>query len=351
MQVSDFDYVLPEALIAQSPAPTRSASRLLDLTGEKRVDSTMRDFAERIAPGDLVVFNDTRVIPARVFGAKETGGRIELMVERVVDDRTFWAQVRASKAPRPGVRIRVGERTRCELEVTGRDDDLFHLRYDGSGTVMQLLEEAGQLPLPPYIQHQPDAADAERYQTVFAQKAGAVAAPTAGLHFDNALLAAIDARGGRRMTLTLHVGAGTFQPVRGDSIEGHRMHSECYCVDEALAQAIEATRTRGGRVIAVGTTVARALESAAIRALDAGQSGRVATGWSDTRLFITPGFEFRVVDVLLTNFHLPRSTLLMLVSAFGGYERLREAYRHAVEMRYRFFSYGDAMLIDRRSEI
>lgn len=337
MRKSDFHYELPTELIAQHPAPRRSASRLLHLQADGGLaDRQIRELPELLRDGDLLVFNDTRVIPARLFGRKPTGGRVEILVERVLDEHEFLAQLGVSKKPQAGGLIEVGE---DRLTLLGRDDDLFRLRYDGAGTVMDFLQRAGQLPLPPYITHTPDGDDAERYQTVFAQNPGAVAAPTAGLHFDEDLLARLRARGLRTATLTLHVGAGTFQPLRVDDLSQHRMHSERYALTPALVEAIAVTRERGGRVVAVGTTVARALESAAA------QNGLQA-GAGETRLFITPGYRFQVVDVLLTNFHLPESTLLMLVSAFGGYERLRAAYRHAVAARYRFFSYGDAMLIE-----
>lgn len=341
MRRSDFDYELPPELIAQQPAAERSASRLLQVAPSGLADRQIRELPALLAPGDLLVFNDTRVIPARLFGVKPTGGRVEILVERVIESGRFLAQLGVSKKPRPGGEIRVGS---DRLEVLGRDGDLFELRYHGADGVLDFLERAGRLPLPPYITHAPGAQDAERYQTVFAREPGAVAAPTAGLHFDDALLAALDARGIVRATLTLHVGAGTFQPVRVENLEEHRMHAERYRIDAALCAAIDAARERGGRVVAVGTTVARALESAAL-AQDA--EGRVAPCSAETRLFITPGFRFRVVDRLLTNFHLPQSTLMMLVCAFGGYERLMSAYQHAVAQRYRFFSYGDAMLIER----
>ena len=341
MRRSDFDYELPPELIAQQPAAERSASRLLQVAPSGLADRQIRELPALLAPGDLLVFNDTRVIPARLFGVKPTGGRVEILVERVLESGRFLAQLGVSKKPRPGGEIRVGS---DRLEVLGRDGDLFELRYHGADGVLDFLERAGRLPLPPYITHAPGAQDAERYQTVFAREPGAVAAPTAGLHFDDALLAALDARGIVRATLTLHVGAGTFQPVRVENLDEHRMHAERYRIDAALCAAIDAARERAGRVVAVGTTVARALESAAL-AQDA--EGRVAPCSAETRLFITPGFRFRVVDRLLTNFHLPQSTLMMLVCAFGGYERLMSAYRHAVAQRYRFFSYGDAMLIER----
>ncbi len=342
MRRSDFDYALPEALIAQHPQPQRSASRLLHLGADGSVqDHRMTELPDLLAAGDLLIFNDTRVIPARIFGHKPTGGRVEILVERVLDVHELMAQLGVSKKPRPGSVIVLDSGD--QLIAVDRDDDLFRLRYEGADGVMALLQRAGQLPLPPYIGHKPDQEDAERYQTVFAREPGAVAAPTAGLHFDEALLKQLRERGIETATLTLHVGAGTFQPVRSDDLSEHRMHAERYEISAALCAAIQATRERGGRVIAVGTTVNRALESAAL-AQDRERTIAPASG--DTRLFITPGYRFRVVDVLLTNFHLPQSTLMMLVCAFGGYERLMAAYRHAVEQKYRFFSYGDAMLIE-----
>lgn len=341
MRRSDFHYKLPDELIAQHPPQRRSASRLLVVgPGSELIGRQMQDLPELLTPGDLLVFNDTRVIPARLFGRKPTGGRVEILVERVLDAHEFLAQLGVSKKPRPGSSIEVGDE---RLSVLGRDDDLFHLRYDGADGVMAFLERAGQLPLPPYIAHAPDAADAERYQTVFAREPGAVAAPTAGLHFDGELLERLRARGIATATLTLHVGAGTFQPLRVEQLSEHRMHAERYRIDASLCAAIEAARARGGRVVAVGTTVTRALESAA-QAQARERTVMPAAG--ETRLFITPGFRFRVVDRLLTNFHLPESTLLMLVCAYAGYGRMMRAYHHAVAQRYRFFSYGDAMLID-----
>jgi S-adenosylmethionine:tRNA ribosyltransferase-isomerase len=339
---SDFAYELPPELIAQHPAERRSASRLLQVGPTDALhDRQMIDLPELLAPGDLLVFNDTRVIPARVFGRKPTGGQVEILVERVLGEHEFLAQLGVNKKPKAGGTILVGEADR--LTMLGRDDDLFRLRYDGPDGVTGFLERAGRLPLPPYITHTPDAEDRERYQTVFAREPGAVAAPTAGLHFDAELLARVRARGIETATLTLHVGAGTFQPIRVEDLAQHRMHAERYCLDAELCAAIERTRERSGRVVAVGTTVTRALESAA-QAQDRERTLAPASG--ETRLFITPGFRFRVVDRLLTNFHLPESTLMMLVCAFGGYERAMRAYRHAVAQRYRFFSYGDAMLID-----
>lgn len=338
----DFDFELPEELIAQYPTQRRSASRLLRVARNELADAMMVDLPEYLSPNDLLIFNDTRVIPARLFGRKPTGGRVEILVERIIGSRQCLAQLGVSKTPKVGGRILLGE-DGPELEVLGRDGDLFELQLvDESLELMTVLDEHGRLPLPPYITHAPGSEDLERYQTVFAQNPGAVAAPTAGLHFDEALLDAIRARGVRTATLTLHVGAGTFQPVRVDDLAEHRMHMERYCVPESLLAEIERTRSIGGRICAVGTTVTRTLESAA----DA--DGNLQAGWGETRLFITPGYRFRVVDCMLTNFHLPQSTLLMLVCAFGGYDNLLGAYQHAVAQRYRFFSYGDAMLIDRQ---
>lgn len=348
MHASDFDYHLPEHLIAQQPAAERSASRLLDCSSGELRDRGMREFPQLLRPGDLVIFNDTRVIPARLIGRKESGGRVELMVERVLEPRGLWTQIRASKSPHTGTCLLIDGIEDLRLQVRGRDDDIFHLELLGPGTAMELLERAGRLPLPPYIHHLPDAADAERYQTVFASAPGAVAAPTAGLHFDAALLSAIDAAGAARATLTLHVGAGTFQPLRVDDVTGHRMHAERYRLDEALVRQVEETRARGRRIVAVGTTVSRALESAALAARAADAPALLQSGEGETRLFITPGFHFQVVDLLLTNFHLPRSTLLMLVSAFAGQLPVMQTYAHAIAQGYRFFSYGDAMLLARK---
>jgi S-adenosylmethionine:tRNA ribosyltransferase-isomerase len=341
--VADFDFALPPELIAQHPARERSGARLLDGTGVVPVDRAIRDLPALLQPGDLLVFNDTRVIKARLLGEKPTGGAVEALVERVLPGHEVLAHLRASKSPRPGSRVRFADA--FDAEVMGRAGPggaLFHLRFPADPLV--LLERHGHVPLPPYIAHPDTAEDAERYQTVFATRPGAVAAPTAALHFDAALLDALAARGVQRAAVTLHVGAGTFQPVRVDNIAEHRMHSEWFEVGAATVAAIEATRAAGGRVVAVGTTVLRALESAAARAEDGGAL-RPCSG--ETDIFITPGFRFQVVDVLLTNFHLPRSTLLMLVSAFSGHAHVMALYRHAVESRYRFFSYGDAMLLKR----
>ena len=342
--VADFDFTLPPELIAQHPAAERSASRLLDGRGELPVDRVFRDFPAALQPGDLLVFNDTKVIKARLLGEKPTGGAVEALVERVLPGYEVWAHLRASKSPRPGSLVRFADS--FDVEVLGRagpDDALFHLRFPADPLV--LLERHGHVPLPPYITHGDTAEDAVRYQTVFAARPGAVAAPTAALHFDEAVLAALDARGVRRAAVTLHVGAGTFQPVRVDNIAEHRMHSEWFEVGADTVTAIAATQAAGGRVVAVGTTTLRALESAA-RNVPKGAALVPFSG--ETDIFITPGFEFRVVDRLLTNFHLPKSTLMMLVSAFAGHAHIRALYGHAVESRYRFFSYGDAMLLERR---
>ncbi|MGQ0502276.1 MAG: tRNA preQ1(34) S-adenosylmethionine ribosyltransferase-isomerase QueA [Panacagrimonas sp.] len=338
MKTSDFDYALPPELIAQHPMSARSGSRLLHV-GAGLQDGQLVDLPSLLQPGDLLVFNDTRVIKARLFGRKATGGRVEILVERLLGEREALAQLGVSKTPAAGSEIEI-DGADMRVEVLGREDSFFHLRLAGDGDWLALMEKVGRLPLPPYIQHDPSADDAARYQTIFAREPGAVAAPTAGLHFDEALLAALQARGIGTATLTLHVGAGTFQPVRVDALADHHMHAERFSIPPELVTRIAATRAAGGRIVAVGTTTVRALESAA----DA--DGAVRPGAGETRIFITPGYRFRVVDRLFTNFHLPRSTLLMLVSAFGGRERMLAAYRHAVAQRYRFFSYGDAMLID-----
>ena len=340
--LADFDFELPSELIAQHPAAERSASRLLDGTGELPADRRFRDLPGLLRAGDLLVFNDTRVIKARLLGEKPTGGAVEALVERVLPGFEVLAHLRASKSPRPGSTLRFAGA--FDAEVLGRagpEDSLFHLRFPADP--LALLAQHGHVPLPPYITHADDADDEARYQTIFAARPGAVAAPTAALHFDAALLAALDTRGVRRAAITLHVGAGTFQPVRVERIAEHRMHSEWFEVGAETVAAITATQAAGGRIVAVGTTTLRALESAARASGD----GPLAPCSGDTDIFITPGFRFRVVDRLLTNFHLPKSTLLMLVSAFAGHEHMRALYRHAVESRYRFFSYGDAMLLGR----
>ena len=342
--LSDFDFALPPELVAQHPLPERSASRLLDATTEPPVDRVFRDLPSRLLPGDLLVFNDTRVIKARLLGHKDSGGAVEALVERVLPGHEVMAHLRASKSPRPGSQVHFAQREGddgFDAEVLGRggaDGSLFHLRFPADP--FGLLARHGHVPLPPYITHADSEDDERRYQTVFAARPGAVAAPTAALHFDAAVLQALAERGVGTAQVTLHVGAGTFQPVRTEQIEAHRMHSEWFEVGADTVAAIERTRERGGRIVAVGTTTLRALESAAL-------GGALRSGSRDTDIFITPGFRFRVVDLLITNFHLPRSTLMMLVSAFAGYERIRALYAHAIAQRYRFFSYGDAMLLAR----
>jgi len=337
--LADFDFALPPELIAQHPAAERSASRLLDGRGRVPHDRVFRELPELLLPGDLLVFNDTRVIKARLFGEKASGGAVQALVERVLPGFEVLAHLRASKSPKPGSRLRFAEA--FDAEVLGRagpDEALFHLRFPADPFV--LLQAHGRVPLPPYIGHEDAPEDEARYQTVFAARPGAVAAPTAALHFDEALLAALRSRGVGHAAVTLHVGAGTFQPVRSDNLAEHRMHAEWFEVGADTVRAIEATRMAGGCIVAVGTTTLRALESAA-------RGGTLRAGAAETDIFITPGFEFRVVDQLVTNFHLPKSTLLMLVSAFAGHEHVRALYRHAIEARYRFFSYGDAMLLMR----
>lgn len=340
MRRSDFSYELPEDLIAQYPLPERGASRLLCLEGQTGAirDRYFSALPELLSPGDLLVFNDTQVIAARLLGVKESGGRVEVLVERVLDEHRVLAHVRASKAPKPGGRLVLEERV--PVTTLGRQDDLFELRFETSEPVQRVLEQVGRIPLPPYIQRSAEVGDRDRYQTVYARRPGAVAAPTAGLHFDHAMLERLTAMGVETAFVTLHVGAGTFQPVRVDDIERHVMHAERVEVGEAVCEKVRATRARGGRVVAVGTTAVRSLESAC-------QGGAIAPFAGETQLFIYPGYRFRCVDALITNFHLPESTLLMLVCAFGGYEQVMAAYRHAVAERYRFFSYGDAMFITR----
>ncbi len=341
LTLADFDFDLPPALIAQHPAAERSASRLLDGSGAQAVDRVFRDLPGLLTRGDLLVFNDTQVIKARLFGRKAgSGGAVELLVERVLPPFEVWAHVRASKSPRPGSTLRLADA--FDAEVLGRggpEGSLFRLRFPADP--FALLEAHGHVPLPPYITHVDEADDVARYQSVFAQKPGAVAAPTASLHFDAALLEALSERGVASASVTLHVGAGTFQPVRVADVAAHRMHSEWFEVGPATVAAIAATRAAGGRIVAVGTTTVRSLESAAL-------SGSLQPTVGETDIFITPGFPFRVVDRLITNFHLPRSTLLMLVSAFAGHAHMQALYRHAIAERYRFFSYGDAMLLARR---
>jgi S-adenosylmethionine:tRNA ribosyltransferase-isomerase len=343
LTLDDFDFDLPPELIAQHPAAERTASRLLHVDGGMLHDRRFPALPEHIAAGDLLVFNDTKVIKARLLGRKESGGQIEVMIERIVDARHAVAMIRASKSPKPGGRIVLEES--ITLTVTGRageQGEFFALELAEDGDLWVLIEQHGRLPLPPYITHDAETDDETRYQTVFARQPGAVAAPTAGLHFDDAILARLSTQGVELAYLTLHVGAGTFQPVRVHNLAEHRMHTERFDIPQATVDAIARTRARGGRVVAVGTTSLRALEAAA-------QNGELRSGAAETKIFITPGYAFRVVDRLITNFHLPKSTLLMLVSAFAGSDAIRAAYAHAIDQRYRFFSYGDAMLLERQT--
>ena len=337
--LSDFDFDLPPELIAQAPLPERSASRLLQVKQDELVDRVFGELIDLLQPGDVLVFNDTRVLNARFFGAKETGGKVEVLVERVLDATTVLAQVRASKSPPSGTRLRLAEA--FDVTVGERAGEFFTLHFPSDA--IPLIDGYGRLPLPPYIEHAADEFDAQRYQTVYAKHPGAVAAPTAGLHFDDALLQKLKDKGVRLAWLTLHVGAGTFQPVRTENLTEHQMHSEWYSVSQETVDIIEAAQRQGRDVIAVGTTSLRALESASA-------SGQLVAGSDDTQIFITPGYRFRTVTRLITNFHLPKSTLMMLVSAFAGYDRIRNAYTHAIAKRYRFFSYGDAMLLDREEQ-
>jgi S-adenosylmethionine:tRNA ribosyltransferase-isomerase len=336
--LSDFDFNLPPERIAQFPLPDRSASRLLQLDGEQITDRHFADIVGQLQPGDLLVMNNTRVLKARFFGVKESGGQVEVLVERVLDPRTVLAQVRASKSPKPGTRIRLADA--FDVVAGERAGEFFTLHFEGD--VFELIEAHGRLPLPPYIDHSADAFDEQRYQTVYSKEPGAVAAPTAGLHFDEQLLEKLAARGVQFAYVTLHVGAGTFQPVRVENIAEHQMHSEWYTIPQATVDAVRAAKAAGRNVVAVGTTSLRALESAS-------QSGELKAGSDDTALFITPGYKFKTVTRLITNFHLPKSTLLMLVSAFAGFEAIRKAYAHAIANEYRFFSYGDAMLLTTQS--
>ena len=345
--LSDFDFNLPPELIAQTALAERSASRLLEVdhrtTPATLTDRQFAELPDLIDAGDLLVFNDTKVLKARFLGQKASGGRIEVLIERLTGATTALAQIRASKSPAPGTVLTLADA--FDVTVGERVEPFYTLHFPAD--CLTLIEQYGRLPLPPYIEHDPDAFDETRYQTVYAANPGAVAAPTAGLHFDAKLFEKLDARGVERATLTLHVGAGTFQPVRVEKIAEHKMHSEWYELPQTLVDKIAATKARGNRVIAVGTTSMRALEAAARDAANAGRP--LAAANAETDIFITPGYAFRVVDRLVTNFHLPKSTLLMLVSAFAGMETIREAYRHAIDERYRFFSYGDAMLLTRQA--
>ncbi len=337
MKKSDFNYLLPNALIAQKPLAERDASRLLCMnrnTGEI-IDRQFSDFIDLINEQDLLVFNDTKVIPARLFGIKHSGGKVEILIERILDDYHAIAHVKASKSPKPGTVLKLEQGFQCQVQ--GREDDLFQLEFFDC-TVLAILEQIGHIPLPPYITRADDESDLTRYQTVFAKKAGAVAAPTAGLHFDLAMIDKIRAKGAETVYVTLHVGGGTFQPVRVENLDDHIMHKEYFAVTSATVDAVKLARARGGRVIAIGTTAVRALESAS-------KGGELEAGFGETDLFITPGYDFKSVDAMLTNFHLPESTLLMLVSAFAGYGSIMNAYNHAIDDSYRFFSYGDAMFL------
>jgi S-adenosylmethionine:tRNA ribosyltransferase-isomerase len=340
MRTTDFDFFLPEHLIAQFPTEKRTASRLLRLSsGENSIqDCYFNQLPDFLNAGDLLVFNDTKVIKARLFGQKLTGGLVEVLIERILSEHSALAHVRASKAPKIGSKLRLANAFECE--VVDREDDLFLLKIDGNTPILDLLDQYGALPLPPYITHEANQQDDERYQTVYARELGAVAAPTAGLHFDEEMLNRLKAKGIQTAFVTLHVGAGTFQPVRVENIHEHKMHSELYTVPESTVALIQQTQQHGGKVTAIGTTALRALESAA-------QTGDLIAGSGDTNIFITPGYQFKVVERLFTNFHLPKSTLLMLVSAFAGIEPIKHAYQHAIQQEYRFFSYGDAMLLEK----
>ena len=338
MKKSDFNYHLPESLIAQKPLAERTASRLLHLDRASGAikDNQFSNFLDLLNANDLVVFNDTKVIPARLYGYKASGGKIEILIERVEAERQALAHIKASKSPKPDSLLNLDGGAICR--VIERENDLFRLQFETEQTLLDLLADIGHIPLPPYIERADDSDDLERYQTVFAKQAGAVAAPTAGLHFDQAALDKLEAKGIAKAFVTLHVGSGTFQPVRADDLADHVMHKEFYQVSQATVDAVEQVRARGGRVVAIGTTAVRALESAS-------RSGSLQAGFGDTDLFITPGYEFKSVDAMLTNFHLPESTLLMLISAFAGYDAVMQAYQHAIQQQYRFFSYGDAMVI------
>ncbi|CNH35287.1 S-adenosylmethionine--tRNA ribosyltransferase-isomerase [Yersinia thracica] len=345
MRVADFSFELPESLIAHYPQPQRSGCRLLSLDGPTGTltHGIFTDLLDKLVPGDLLVFNNTRVIPARLFGRKASGGKLEVLVERVLDDHRVLAHVKASKAPKPGTELLLGDDESIRATMLARHDTLFELRFDDERDVFTILNAVGHMPLPPYIDRPDEDADRELYQTVYSQRPGAVAAPTAGLHFDEPMLAALREKGIEMAFVTLHVGAGTFQPVRVDTIEEHIMHSEYAEVPQEVVDAVLACKARGNRVVAVGTTSVRSLESAA-KACD---SGLIAPFFGDTRIFIYPGYQYQIVDALITNFHLPESTLIMLVSAFAGYKNTMNAYQQAVAEQYRFFSYGDAMFISR----
>jgi S-adenosylmethionine:tRNA ribosyltransferase-isomerase len=343
MQVKDFHFDLPEELIASFPLEKRSASRLLSVDGNNGELShgVFTDVLEMIQPGDLMIFNDTRVIPARLFGQKESGGKVEVLVERVLDDKRALTHVRSSRSPKPGTRLVL--EGGIEAEMVARHENLFELRFDIETNLVEALEQFGHMPLPPYMKREDQLSDRERYQTVYNKKPGAVAAPTAGLHFDDELLAKLDEKGVKRAFVTLHVGAGTFQPVKVENIDEHVMHSEYIEVSEEVCELVKQTRAQGNKVIAVGTTSVRSLESAS-------QKGEIEPFFGDSDIFIFPGYEFKSVDAMITNFHLPESTLLMLVSAFSGYQHMKQAYQEAVAQKYRFFSYGDAMFLTQQTD-
>lgn len=342
MQKSDFFYELPNELIAQKPLTKRASSRLLclDKNNDTIEDRQFSDFLELVQAGDLLVLNNTKVIPARLFGHKQTGGKVEILIERVLNDWDVLAHMRASKSPKVGSFINLDAGFQCK--IVGRVDDLFHIQFQGEQILTYILEKIGHMPLPPYIERADDANDQTRYQTVFAEQGGAVAAPTAGLHFDTEILNKIQKKGVSIAFVTLHVASGTFRPVKVDNLAEHVMHKEYFEVPEKTVLAVEQTTKAGGRIIAVGTTAMRSLESASL-------GGQLTACAGDTDLFITPGFSFKIVDAMLTNFHLPESTLLMLVSAFSGHQRIKQVYQHAIKEKYRFFSYGDAMFIQREN--
>ncbi|MDX5628057.1 MULTISPECIES: tRNA preQ1(34) S-adenosylmethionine ribosyltransferase-isomerase QueA [unclassified Brenneria] len=348
MRVADFSFELPESLIAHYPQAQRSGCRLLSLDGPtgNLTHGVFTDLLNKLEAGDLLVFNNTRVIPARLFGRKASGGKLEVLVERVLDEHRVLAHVRASKAPKPGAELLLGDDDSVRATMTARHDALFELRFDDARDVLSILNDIGHIPLPPYIDRPDEESDRELYQTVYSQRPGAVAAPTAGLHFDEPMLAALREKGVEMAFVTLHVGAGTFQPVRVETIEDHIMHAEYSEVPQEVVDAVLACKARGNKVVAVGTTSVRSLESAA----QASGGELIAPFFGDTRIFIYPGYHYRIIDALVTNFHLPESTLIMLVSAFAGYRHTMSAYRQAVAEQYRFFSYGDAMFITRNPQ-
>ncbi|NRA83771.1 MAG: tRNA preQ1(34) S-adenosylmethionine ribosyltransferase-isomerase QueA [Gammaproteobacteria bacterium] len=347
MKVSNFSFQLPNELIARYPQPERTASRLLGLNGNtgELSDDQFPDLLESLNPGDLMIFNDTRVIPARIFGQKASGGKLEVLVERMTDEHSVLAHVRASKSPKPGSQIILDGGV--NVTMVARHDALFELRFDDPRNVIEILEAVGHMPLPPYIDRPDEDSDKERYQTVYNKNPGAVAAPTAGLHFDDVMMAALAAKGIEIAFVTLHVGAGTFQPVKVDNILDHKMHKEYIEVSQAVVDKINITKANGKRVIAVGTTSVRSIESAAKQAKENGQD--MVPFYGDSDIFIYPGYQFNVIDAMVTNFHLPESTLIMLISAFAGYEHVMAAYQHAIKEQYRFFSYGDAMFITKQT--